>query len=419
MLRASREFQVFTKPIGAACNLDCRYCYYLEKRHLYPATAPLRMPDELLEAYIAQHIQACPISTVHFSWHGGEPTLLGVEYFRKIVALQRKHRIAGREIINGIQTNGTLLDEEWCRFLAAEDFYVGLSLDGPEELHDRYRVAKSGIPTHAQVMNGFRLMQRHRVHCDILCVVHDFNVRHPMAVYRYFKQVGARYLVFIPLVKRAEAGGVTPESVPAEEYGAFLCAIFEEWIREDISRMYVQIFDEAARPLRGLEHSVCTLRRTCGELPVLEHTGDLYSCDHYVDRDHCLGNIAEKPLVELLESPAQRSFGQSKWDSLPQSCRRCKVLEFCNGGCPKDRFITTRDGEPGLNYLCAGFHRFLTHARPHLRRLAAFIQTGQPIERFSELVRSGYATSSAPAGRNDPCPCGSGKKFKKCCGRSG
>ena len=415
---ASREFQVFAKPIGAACNLDCRYCYYLKKQDLYPKATSQRMPDELLEQYIIQHIRACPISMVHFSWHGGEPTLLGVEYFRKIVEFQRKHRVPGREILNGIQTNGTLLDEEWCRFLAAEDFYVGLSLDGPEDLHDGYRVTKNKKPTHAQVMNGFQLMQRHRVHCDILCVVHNYNVDRALEVYRYFKDIGARYLMFLPLVARAEGGGVRPESVSADAYGAFLCAIFDEWIKEDISRIYVQMFDEAARPYRGLEHSVCTLRKTCGELPVLEHNGDLYSCDHYVDREHYIGNIGEKSLAELLESPTQRAFGQSKWDSLPRSCRRCKVLEFCNGGCPKARFIATRDGEPGLNYLCEAFQRFHTHARPHLRRLASFIQTGQPIEQFSEWVRSGYAKAPAPAGRNDPCPCGSGKKLKKCCGAS-
>ena len=415
MVTASREFQVFAKPIGAVCNLDCRYCYYLEKRELYPGSRSFRMDDELLEKYIVEHMQACPIPTVLYSWHGGEPTLLGLDYFRRIVELQRKHRIPGREIINGIQTNGTLLDEEWCRFLAAEGFYVGLSLDGPSELHDGYRVTRGRKPTHEQVMNAYGLLQRYGIHCDILCVLHDRNVRHPAEVYGFFRSVAVRHLVFLPLVKRSASGGVTPESVSPEAFGAFLCAVFDEWIGGDIGRIYVQMFEEAARPARGLEHALCVLRRTCGELPVLEHNGDFYSCDHYVDRDHFLGNLREKSLVEMLESPAQRVFGQAKRDTLPRRCRECDVLEFCNGGCPKDRMLKNPDGEEGVNYLCAGLHRFFTHVRPAMRRLAAHIEAGRPIERFRDLQRAADTKAAAPADRNDPCPCGSGRKYKKCC----
>jgi len=415
MMRASTEFQVFVKPIGASCNLDCRYCYYLEKQQLYPKGAPLRMSDDLLERYIAQHIEACPVPTVLFSWHGGEPTLLGIDYFRRIVELQRRHRIPGREIVNDIQTNGTLLDGDWCRFLASEGFYVGLSLDGPAELHDAHRVTKGGNPTHAQAVNGLRLLQRFGIHCDVLCVVHAGNVDHPGAVYGFFKDAGIRHLVFIPLVMRTDDGATTPETVTAQAYGTFLCAILDEWIRTDIGRINVLNFEEAARPEQGAEHALCVHRRTCGELPVLEHDGSFYSCDHYVDRGHYLGNIREHSLVEVLESAAQRAFGQAKVDSLPRTCRQCDVLEYCNGGCPKDRFARTPDGEPGSNYLCAGYKRFFSHARPYMRRLAAFVQTGQPIERFADLVRSGGARGAAAAGRNDPCPCGSGRKYKKCC----
>ena len=419
MATASTEFQVFVKPLGAACNLDCRYCYYLEKQALYPGVGPQRMPDELLERYIAQHIETCPIPTVLFSWHGGEPTLLGVDYFRKIVEIQHRHRIPGCEILNDIQTNGTVLDEEWCRFLATEGFLVGLSLDGPREIHDRYRVTKGGQPTHERVMNALRLLQRHRIHFDVLCVVHAGNVDHPETVYRFFKENGVRNLAFIPLVMRADAGAVTPESVPAQAFGAFLCKIFDEWVRHDIGGVFVQIFEEAARPDQGAEHALCAYRKTCGELPVLEHNGDFYCCDHFVDREHFLGNIRAKSLVQVLESPGQRAFGQDKWNSLPRSCRQCKVLVYCNGGCPKDRFLRTRDGQPGLNYLCAGLNGFFTHARPYMRRLASYLQTGRPIEGFAELVRSGDPKAPAPAGRNDPCPCGSGRKYKKCClGRS-
>ena len=414
MVTASTEFQVFVKPIGAACNLDCRYCYYLEKQQLYPKDAPLRMPEDLLEDYIAQHIAACPIPTVLFSWHGGEPTLLGVDYFRRIVEIQRRHRISGREIVNDLQTNGTLLDEEWCRFLAAEGFYVGLSLDGPRELHDAYRVSKGGKPSHAQAINGLQLLQRYGIHCDVLCVVHAGNVGHPLAVYRFFKEAGIRHLVFLPLVKRAEDGGVTAETVAAQAYGAFLCAVFDEWVREDIGRINVLNFEEAARPEQGAEHALCVFRPTCGELPVLEHNGDFYSCDHFVDPEHRLGNIRDRSLIEVLEDPAQRAFGQAKRDSLPHSCRICAVLDCCNGGCPKDRFVGAPDGESGANYLCAGYKAFFTHARPAMRRLASYVQTGRSIEGFAKLIRSADAKGST-AGRNDPCPCGSGRKYKKCC----
>ena len=415
MATASREFQIFVKPIGAICNLDCRYCYYLKKQRLYPKGESFRMPDDLLEEYIVQHIEASPKPLISFSWHGGEPTLLGLNYFRKLVALQRKHQPADRKIINGIQTNGTLLDEEWCRFLAAEGFYVGLSLDGPQEFHDRYRVTKGKKPTHKHAMRAFRLLQQHRVHCDILCVVHDLNVRYPTTVYRFFKEIGVQYLQFLPLVERKENGGVSPETVPSEAYGRFLCAIFDQWVRQDIDRIVIQLFDEAMRPALGMEHALCILRETCGDIPVIEHSGDFFSCDHFVDPEHHLGNIRETPLVEMLESPEQRELGLKKWTALPRYCRKCEVLDMCNGGCPKDRFIRTPDGEEGLNYLCAGFKRFFTHSRPYLLKLASLWRAGQPLERMMQLVQAEEVKALPQAGRNVPCPCGSGRKYKKCC----
>ena len=414
MLTASRPFQVFVKPIGAVCNLECRYCYYLEKRELYPHARTLRMSEDLLERYIAQHIEACPTPSVLFSWHGGEPTVLGLDYFRTILELQRKHCKPGKEILNGIQTNGTLLDEEWCRFFAEQDFYVGLSLDGPKELHDGYRLGKGDEPTYERVVDAFRLLKRHDVHCDVLCVLHDRNVRHPMEVYRFFKTLGVRHLVFLPLVVKAPGGGVTKESVPAEAFGEFLCAVFDEWIRNDIQRIYVQMLEEATRPARGMEHSLCVLRKTCGELPILEHNGDFYSCDHFVDREHCLGNIGERTLVDVLEGAQQQRFGRQKWETLPRRCKQCKVLEYCNGGCPKDRVAMNRDGEIS-NYLCPGLHRFFTHVKPTMKRLAEFLKTGQPIEQFMASLRSEGSSSAPLVGRNDPCPCGSRKKYKKCC----
>ena len=409
MVKASREFQVFAKPVGSICNLGCHYCYYLKKEHLYPEGESFRMSDHILEEYIVQHIKASPSPVIRFSWHGGEPTVLGLDYFRKIVALQRKHRPSNKRIANGIQTNGILLDEDWCRFLAAEGFAVGLSLDGPQEMHDRYRVTKSQKPTHEQAMRGYALLQKHRIYCDILCVVNDYNVQYPIQVYRFFKKIGARYISFLPLVEpQPDAeGGVSHRTVPAEAFGVFLCAIFDEWMEQDIGGVKVQIFEEAATTAFGQEHGLCIFRRTCGDIPIIEHNGDFFSCDHFVDAEHRLGNIQEKPFVELLESPAQRAFGQTKLDTLPRYCQACEVRAMCNGGCPKNRFIQTPDGEAGLNYLCAGYKRFFKYCQPFVSELAAVWRQGIP-ERQTPPVQ-------AKIGRNDPCPCGSGLKYKKCC----
>jgi uncharacterized protein len=420
LAKASREFQVFVKPNSSLCNLECHYCYYLKKQHLYPPGEVFRMPDDLLEEYIVQHIDASPGPTINFSWHGGEPLLLGPDYFGKIVALQRKHKPRHQRITNGIQTNGLLLDEEWCRFLALEGFAVGLSLDGPQEMHDRYRVTRGQNPTHAQVMRGYGLLRQHRIPVDILCVAHAGNVDHPTEVYRFFKEIGAQYLGFLPLVERepAEETGVSDRTVPSEAWGRFLCTIFDEWKREDIERVKVQIFEETARTAFGQEHALCIFRKTCGEIPVVEHNGDFFSCDHYVDPDHRLGNIRETPLVELLESAAQRAFGQAKQDTLPRYCRACKVLAMCNGGCPKDRFLRAPDGGAGLNYLCAGYKQFFTHCQPFVAELSALWRRqsmGGPAEPPVLPAQAKVAQAGRKPGRNDPCPCGSGKKYKKCC----
>jgi uncharacterized protein len=373
MAKASREFQVFAKPIGSICNLDCHYCYYLKKADLYPEDESFRMPDDILEEYIVQHIDACPDPVVSFSWHGGEPCVLGLDYFRKIVALERKHQPPNRRIMNGIQTNGTLLDEEWCRFLAAEGFAVGISLDGPQALHDLHRVTKDQKPTYRQAVRGYRLLQQHHVSSEVLCVVHTDNVRYPLRVYRFFKQLKAQYMTFLPLVEPQPGaqGGVSRRTVPPEAFGAFLCAIFDEWMSQDIGRIKVQIFEEAARTAFGQEHTLCIFRQTCGDVPVIEHNGDFYSCDHFVDAEHRLGNIQKTHLVELLESPAQRAFGQAKMDTLPRTCQVCAVRDMCNGGCPRNRFLRTPDGQAGLNYLCAGYRQFFSHCQPFVAAIAA------------------------------------------------
>ena len=417
MVKASREFQIFAKPAGAACNLACRYCYYLHKDRLYPEAGPFRMPDDLLEEFIRQQIAIAPEPEIPFFWHGGEPTVLGIDYFRRIVELERKHLPRGSRVTNGIQTNGVLIDEQWARFLAAERFSVGLSLDGPAALHDSYRVAKDGKPTHRQALQGYRLLTRHGVPVDLLCVVHAGNVRHPLEVYRFFREIKAQYLSFIPLVEPepASAGGVSERTVPAEAFGAFLCAIFDEWVRRDVGQIIVQSFEEAARPACGLDHSLCIFRPTCGDVPVLEHNGDFYCCDHFVFPEHCLGNIRTTPLLELLERPAQLAFGKAKKEALPQRCRECEVREMCNGGCPKDRLIRTPEGEAGLNYLCAGYRRFFAHCRGTTAQMAALRMAGEPPERIMQVLREAEVKARPAVGRNDPCPCGSGKKYKKCC----
>ena len=418
MIKASREFQVFVKPAGSTCNLACRYCYYLEKGALYAKEEPLRMPDSVLEEYISQHIAASPGPVIHFSWHGGEPTVLGLDYFRKIVALQRRHQPRNQRIVNGMQTNGILLDEDWCRFLAAEGFAVGLSLDGPQELHDRHRVTRGQAPTHREAMRGYNLLRQHRVPCDLLCVVHSENVRHPTEVYRFFKQIHARYIGFLPLVEPQpdEEGGVSPRTVPAEAWGSFLCTIFDEWKEQDIGRIKVQIFEEAARTAFGQEHALCIFRKTCGDVPVIEHNGDFFSCDHFVDQEHRLGNIRDVSLVGLLESPEQTAFGQAKWDTLPRSCQACEVLEMCGGGCPKDRILHTPGDQAGLSYLCAGYKRFFTHCQPFVAELSALWRR-QPLDRQTLPSEATAVRTNPNPGRNDPCPCGSGRKYKKCCGK--
>ena len=373
MSKASRDFQVFLKPAGPICNLDCDYCYYLKKNRLYPRGESFLMPDIILEEYIVQHIEASAEPVIRFSWHGGEPTILGLDYYRKIVALQRKHQAPGQHIMNGMQTNGTLLNEDWCRFFADEDFHIGLSLDGPQDMHDRFRRDKRGRPTFELAIRVYDLLQRHGIPTDLLCVVNAHNVQYPLEVYRFFKKIEAVYVSFLPVVER-KAGtkrGVSDLSVPAEAWGQFLCTIFDEWLTQDIGRIKVQIFEEAVRTAFGQEHSLCIFRPVCGDVPVVEHNGDFYSCDHYVDEKHHLGNIVETPLVELLESPAQRAFGRAKLDSMPRYCLECKVREMCHGGCPKNRFIQTPEGEEGLNYLCAGYKRFFSHCQPFVDEVAA------------------------------------------------
>lgn len=373
MSEITREFQVFAKPVGAICNMNCRYCYYLEKEQLYPDKRSFIMPDHILENYIVQHIEASTEQVISFSWHGGEPTVAGPDFFRKVVELQQRYKPTDRVIINGMQTNGTLLDDTWCRFFSDEKFLVGISIDGPAELHNIYRIYKDNKPSFDRVMRGYELLKKHKVSTEILCVVHADNVCHPLKVYRFFKQLGVQYITFLPLVQQIPGsdGKVTESTVPAEDFGNFMSAIFDEWVAQDIGKIKIQLFEEAARTAFKQDHTLCIFKQTCGGVPVVERNGDFYSCDHYVDHDHLLGNIQDIPLVELLESNAQKAFGQAKRDTLPEYCIRCEVRDMCNGECPKNRFVGTPDGEPGLNYLCAGYKIFFNHCRPFVDAVAA------------------------------------------------
>lgn len=414
MAKALGDFQIFVKPIGSSCNLGCSYCYYLNKDQLYTEKKSFRMQDDLLEEYIRQHFEASPSSTIQFSWHGGEPTLLGIEYFLKIVAIQRKYKKPYQYVINGIQTNGTLIDEEWCKFFKKEGFFVGISIDGPEEFHDLYRLTKNHHPTFQLTLHGYNLLNQYAIPCNILCVVHANNVKHPLKIYRFFKGLGARYIEFLPLVEIDSNNSISSKSVPSYAFGQFLCKIFDEWLSEDIENINIQIFEEVARTALNQGHAMCIFKKTCGRVPVLEHNGDFFSCDHFVTPKYLLGNIKETSLVELLESAKQKFFGETKWSSLPEFCKKCEVLEFCYGGCPKDRILKTPYGEAGLNYLCKGYKLFFNHCQPFVKELSSLWQK-QIIDRSSLNFKSHGKEQGARIGRNDPCPCGSGKKYKKCC----
>jgi uncharacterized protein len=372
------------KPRGAICNLECAYCFFLSKEQLYPGST-FRMSDDLLEDYTRQYIQAQRVPEVTFAWQGGEPTLMGLDFFQRAVKLQEKHRRPGMRVMNALQTNGVLLNDEWCRFFHDHNFLIGVSLDGPRSLHDAYRRDKAGKPTFDRVMNGIALMKKHRVEFNILATVHAANAEHPVEIYRFFRdKVGAQFIQFIPIVERDNGTGfqegerVTPRSVTGKRYGQFLISIFDEWVRRDVGSVFVQIFDVALAAWIGQRPGLCVYEETCGLAMAMEHNGDLYSCDHFVEPRHFLGNVRETPLVELVGSARQRQFGQDKLNRLPRHCRKCSVRFVCNGACPKDRILTTPDGEPELNYLCEGYKNFFTHIDRPMRVMAAELQAGRP-----------------------------------------
>ncbi|MGZ6378620.1 MAG: anaerobic sulfatase maturase [Candidatus Limnocylindrales bacterium] len=445
-------FHLLAKPTGATCNLDCEYCFFRSKEMLYPGSR-FRMADELLEAYIRQLIEAHRTTWVTIAWQGGEPTLMGVEFFRRSVEYVERYRRPGMQVEYTIQTNGTLIDDDFAAFFKEHDFLVGISVDGPPAMHDAYRHDRGGAPTSDRVLRGLDALQRHGVEFNTLTTLHHANADHPREVYRYLRdELGSRFMQFIPIIERLpapvldvpldqlglspglarkapwrswrdrplyrqEGSLVTDRSVTAEQYGAFLIGVFEEWVRRDIGNVYVQMFDVALANWHGEPPTLCIHSETCGLALALEHNGDLYSCDHFVEEDYRLGNITTTPLAELVASDRQQAFGLAKRDTLPRYCRECDVRFACHGGCPKDRFIRTPDGEPGLNYLCAGYKAFFHHVDGPMREMSGLLRQGHaPAELMATYATRDAALRSAVAraSRNDPCPCGSGRKVKHC-----
>lgn len=425
-INTPKAFHIMAKPTGAQCNLHCDYCFFQKKEKLYPASN-FHMSDEVHEAYIKQLFEAHQVPQVTVAWQGGEPTLMGLDFFRRSVEFQKNHAKPGTRVENTFQTNGILLNDEWCRFFHENNFLIGLSLDGPKELHDTYRKDKGGHGTFDRVMKAVRLLQNHKVEFNILCTVNSKNADHPLDVYRFFRDdVHAHYIQFIPIVERDNESGyqegnkVTDRSVRPEQFGRFLIEIFDEWIKRDAGRTFVLNFDGALAGWLGRAGTVCIFGRTCGLGMALEHNGDLYSCDHFVEPNYHLGNILKTPMTELAASDKQRKFGRDKKDTLPQFCRRCAFLFACNGECPKNRFIETPDGEPGLNYLCAGYKAFFNHAQEPMRIMAELIRRGRPAGEVMKVMgteEKGSGNVSMKPGRNEPCFCGSGVKFKKCHGK--
>ena len=387
------------KPIGPVCNLACKYCFYLEKQNLFPDNEKYKMSDETLEVFVKNYIETNPAQEVGFAWQGGEPTLMGIDFFRKAVELQNKYS-NGKKITNAFQTNGIVLDDEWCGFLAENHFLVGISIDGPPEINDSFRVDKSGNSTTEIVVRAIEKMKKAGVTFNSLSCVNRLSGSKPLEVYNFLKSIGVDFMQFIPIVERLpdeeaeklgiklatppnldeepEASEVTKWSVQPRQYGNFLNSIFDEWIKQDVGKIFVQIFDVALSAWVGYSPGLCSFAPQCGNALILEHNGDVYSCDHFMYPKYNRGNILEKSLDEIVFSTEQIKFGSDKLNSLPDFCLKCGVRFVCNGGCPKQRFLKTKQGDPGLNYLCAGYKKFFKHIAPSMTVMANLIQVGRP-----------------------------------------
>jgi uncharacterized protein len=411
-------FHIMVKPRGSICNLDCDYCFYLSKEKLYPSGS-FRMSDELLENFTRQYLESQIVTEINFAWQGGEPTLMGVDFFRKAVTYQKKYKKAGVHILNSMQTNGVLLNDEWCKFLHDENFLVGISIDGPQDIHDKFRRDKGGQPTFSRVMNSIKLMKKYRVEFNTLTCVQSANSPRGHETYRFLRdEVGSVFMQFIPIVERVnttrfqEGNKVTSRSVPSKQYGTFLMDIFDEWVRRDVGKIFVQIFDSSLAAWAGYRPGLCIFEQTCGLGLAMEHNGDLYACDHFVEPGYFLGNIQETSMLELVNSEQQRKFGRDKRDTLPKYCRECKVKFICNGECPKNRFIKTPSGEDGLNYLCAGLKAFFTHIDRPMQVMAQLLHQQRPPADIMKIAA--FEDQLNKSKMDDPCPCGSSLKVKQC-----
>ena len=398
----SRPLYVMLKPAGALCNMRCDYCYYTEKSKLYTEKGNHVLSDSLLERFVRQYIEAQTGPEVNFTWHGGEPLMRPISFYRRALSLQRAYG-AGRRIVNCIQTNGTLLTDDWCRFLRENNFLVGLSVDGPREFHDEYRRTVAGGPTFRKVMHAVELLNRYGVEWNAMAVVNEYNADYPLEFYRFFRDAGCRYLQFTPVVERIvkrgdgltlapgmqEEGKLAPFSVSAEQWGAFLIAVFDEWVRRDVGTMFVQLFDATLALWAGFPPGICTLARDCGHAAVMEYNGDVYSCDHFVFPEYRLGNIRSKTITEMIYSEQQRQFAAMKRGSLPRQCRECEFLFACHGECPRNRFLRDRYGEPGLNYLCSGYLSYFRHVAPYMDYMKHELSAQRPASGVMDAIRRG------------------------------
>lgn len=404
MLSRPESLNLLVKPVGSRCNLRCDYCYYLEKQDLYPGQAALSMPDELLEKFIREFVAAQAGPCIRFDWHGGEPTLLDTDTFRKIVRWQKRYA-GGRQVANSLQTNGTLLTHEWCNFFRENHFLIGISLDGPAHVHDRYRRDAAGQPTFDRVMQGVELLQSHRVEFNTLSVVNDYSAAYPLEIYRFLKKIGSHYLQFSPVVERLlpepgpsgrklappgelAAAPLAPWAVEPASYGKFLCAIFDEWVRKDVGEYFVVTFDAVLAKRCGVEPPNCALADVCGAGPAMEASGDVFVCDHYVYPEYCLGNIRDASVASLLLSQRQYEFGRAKRTGLPKICLACEHLPVCAGECPKHRIVRAPNGEPGWNYLCPGLKPFFSHVAPYMNYMKTQLEQGDSPAKVMAWLRS-------------------------------
>mgnify|MGYP002748261860 CR=1 FL=1 len=399
----AKPVYVMLKPVGSVCNLACEYCYYLEKGKLYPEVKNHIMSEQLLEKFIKDYLECQTMPQVLFTWHGGETLMRPISFYKKALELQQKYG-RGRQIDNCIQTNGTLLTDDWCRFFKENNFLVGISIDGPQEFHDEYRKNKQGKPSFMKVMQGINLLNKHRVEWNALAVVNDFNADYPLDFYHFFKEIGCRYIQFTPIVERifrhddgrhlaaVEEGDnekLADFSVTPEQWGNFLCTIFDEWVKNDVGEYFIQLFDATLANWVGEQPGVCSLAKTCGHAGVMEFNGDVYSCDHFVFPQYKLGNIYSKTLVEMMYSDKQQQFGRNKFDSLPSQCKECQYLFACNGECPKNRFCKTASGEPGLNYLCKGYYQYFDHVAPYMDFMKKELLAERAPANIMEAIRKG------------------------------